>query len=189
MAGRIIYALSRLIFSVVATSNKSPSSFAFRHFLALYACIFSLRKCVQTHQAMYPCTINQKIAKYLTKSATRMLFEGGCRVGAARTPSRFSSRPNAKIVEEHRGRFIECAHEGCFPNACVSSEKIAKYIRARLSGFDPILSAGQNPPPRLEMPHTHIRISKNVLSIVGVVNKELMIRYVAQVCEPAPENI
>jgi len=91
----------------------------------------SLLKCVETHEITHPHMINQKKVEYSTKSATRIFPRVWCKF---RTRFPRSERvalfisPERATLQEHRRRLLECAHEVCFPKACVGSEKIVKDI-------------------------------------------------------------
>ena len=95
---------------------------------------FSLPKCIETHEITYPYNISPKKVKYSTKSATRTFRAYGNKFRrgfGGKYVSRFSSYLNTQLVQERRVRLLECAHEGCYPKACVGGEKIAKDISRR----------------------------------------------------------
>ena len=139
---------------------------------------FTLLKCIETHETTHMHTMNQKIAEYSMKSATRTFYECGANFGTS------LHRPNAVALfieferataHERRGMLLECVCEVCFPKACVDGEKIAKDIRlsrTEISGL--VKCARQNSPRLAARSLRYILESKSILCNTGVVNKEFL---------------
>ena len=90
---------------------------------------FSLLKCVGTHEATHPYTINQKKVKYSTKSATRIFLRGRPKfLHGLRGPnaSRFSSPTNAKLFRNVEEGYRSVPVRFAFPKHALVARNLRK---------------------------------------------------------------